>query len=263
MTIKEYHEHPALSRSRLWLLHESPQKFKWAEEHPEPPSPAFRLGAAFHKLALEPETFDNEYVVAPTIDRRTKDGKVLWEKFTQDSAEMGKELLNVDEMEVIAAMRESLMANPTARVLIEKGQKEQSFFWKEPNTGIEMKCRPDVLLTDDLKVIADLKSCSSADTEAFTRDVLRYGYDVQAALYTEGVQQSHPGKYAFIFIAVEKTPPYAVNVLETDSLVIDYGYIRYRELLDTYAECLNTGNWYGFNGAENIMNKIELPAWVK
>ena len=96
MTIKEYHAHPALSRSRLWLLHESPQKFKWAEEHPEPPSPAFRLGAAFHKLALEPQTFDEEYVVAPTIDRRTKDGKALWEKFTQDSAEMGRELLNAE-----------------------------------------------------------------------------------------------------------------------------------------------------------------------
>ena len=91
MTIKEYHAHPALSRSRLWLLHESPQKFKWAEEHPEPPTAAFKLGAAFHKLALEPDTFDEEYAVAPSLDRRTTDGKALWEKFVHDT--MGKELL--------------------------------------------------------------------------------------------------------------------------------------------------------------------------
>ena len=260
MTIKEYHAHPALSRSRLWLLHESPQKFKWAEEHPEPPTAAFKLGAAFHKLALEPETFDDEYAVAPSLDRRTKDGKALWEKFVHDT--MGKELLTYDEMETIAAMKVSLMANPTAKVLVEKGKKEQSFFWKEPNTGVDMKCRTDILLTDDVKCIVDLKSCSSADTDTFTREVLRYGYDVQTAIYTEGVQQTHPGKYPFIFIAVEKTPPYAVNIMETDPLVIEYGYIRYRELLDTYVECVKTGNWYGFNGAENVMNKIVLPAWV-
>lgn len=263
MTIKEYHAHPALSRSRLWLLHESPQKFKWAEEHPEPPSPAFRLGAAFHKLALEPETFDDEYVVAPTIDRRTKDGKALWEKFTQDSAQMGKELLNVDEMEVIAAMRESLMANPTARVLIEKGEKEQSIFWTNLRTNLELKCRPDIYIAGEVNVIADLKSTGSADTESFSRECIRFGYDVQAAMYTEGLKTKLPGNYTFIFIAVEKTPPYAVNVMEMDPAMIQYGQYRFEELLVKYQECRASGNWYGFNGANGEINKILLPKWVE
>ena len=39
MTEKEYRRHPAISRSELWHIRESPEKFKWYREHPEQPSP--------------------------------------------------------------------------------------------------------------------------------------------------------------------------------------------------------------------------------
>ena len=127
-----------------------------------------------------------------------------------------------------------------------------------------MKCRPDILIAnDDLHVIVDLKSCNSADTDSFTKECLRLGYDVQAAMYSEGVQTKYPGEYVFMFIAVEKNPPYAVNIMEMDKLVVDYGYVRFRELLDLYAECKKNNDWYGFNGTQNIINKIQLPAWVQ
>lgn len=262
MTLAEYHAHPALSRSRLWLLHDSPQKFKYAIEHPEEPTPAFRLGAAFHKLALEPETFDEEYIPYPGYDRRTKEGKQMYAEFLEEAH--GRTILTYDEMETIMGMVKSLMANPTAKVLLEKGIKEHSIFWKDKDTGVDLKCRPDIFIPDDgLKVIVDLKSTTSADTKNFTNECLRYGYDVQSAWYEEGVRTEYPGEYAFIYIAVEKTPPFAVNVMEMDKLMIDYGYIRFRELLDTYVECQKSGNWYGYMGSENNMNKIELPAWVQ
>lgn len=261
MTLAEYHAHPALSRSRLWLLNKSPQKFKWEEEHPEPPTAAFRLGAAFHKLVLEPETFDEEYVGTPDFDKRTKDGKAMYNAFLEKAG--SRTMLDYDEIQTIIGMRKAVMENPTARVLIEKGLKEHSIFWKDKETGIELKCRPDILLKDDVKVIVDLKSTISADTKSFTSECIRYGYDVQSAWYKDGVQTEYPGEYSFIYIAVEKKPPYAVNVMEMDKLMIEYGYIRFRELLNTYIECQKSGNWYGYMGSDNIMNKIELPAWVE
>lgn len=81
MTEKEYREHPAISRSELWKFRESPQKFKYAKEHPPEPTPALLFGQVFHKLALEPETFSEEFIAAPEIDRRTKDGKAAWQEF--------------------------------------------------------------------------------------------------------------------------------------------------------------------------------------
>ena len=35
MTEKEYRQYPAISRSELWRIRESPEKFKWYREHPE------------------------------------------------------------------------------------------------------------------------------------------------------------------------------------------------------------------------------------
>lgn len=262
MTIKEYHEYPALSRSRLWHLRQSPQKFKYAEEHPETPTPALRLGAAFHKIALEPETFDQEYIIAPDTDRRTSEGKRIYAAFLEQAAQ--RTVITYEDVQTIIEMSRALMANPTAKYLVETGLKEQSIFWTDKESGIDLKCRPDILIAnDDLHVIVDLKSCNSADTDSFTKECLRLGYDVQAAMYSEGVQTKYPGEYAFMFIAVEKNPPYAVNIMEMDKLVVDYGYVRFRELLDLYAECKKNNDWYGFNGTQNIINKIQLPAWVQ
>ena len=69
MTEKEYRAHPAISRSELWRFHESPQKFKYAKDNPPAPTPALLFGQVFHKLALEPETFSEEFIAAPAHKR--------------------------------------------------------------------------------------------------------------------------------------------------------------------------------------------------
>lgn len=262
MTLAEYHAHPALSRSKLWMLHDSPQKFKWAMEHPQEPSPAFRLGAAFHKLALEPETFDDEYAVAPDFNRRTKEGRQQYEAFLAEAE--GKTVLDIDEMRTAEEMVKSLMANPTAKKLIEVGQKEQSFFWTNPRTNLELKCRPDIYITGNgPDLIVDLKSTTSSETRSFTNECIRFGYDVQSAFYVEGLKTVYPdAEFTFMFIAVEKNPPYAVNVMEMSRDMVEYGRVRFEDLLMKYQECRASGNWYGFNGADNEVNKIELPAWA-
>lgn len=262
MTLAEYHAHPALSRSRLWLLHDSPQKFKYAIEHPEEPTPAFRLGAAFHKLALEPETFDEEYIPYPGYDRRTKEGKQMYAEFLEEAH--GRTILTYDEMETIMGMVKSLMANPTAKKLVENGQKEQSFFWTNARTNLELKCRPDIFLTGNgPDLIVDLKSTTSSETKNFTNECIRYGYDVQSSFYIEGLKTVYPdAEFTFMFIAVEKNPPYAVNVMEMDPEVVKYGQERFEALLVQYQECRASGNWYGYNGADGEINRIELPKWA-
>ena len=66
----------------------------------------------------------------------------------------------------------------------------------------------------------------------------------------------------FVFIAVEKDPPYAVNILQADELLIRRGYNLYRSLMDTYHECKMSGNWYGYLGKNNQINTLALPSWL-
>lgn len=67
MTEQEYRSHPAISRSELAKMSESPEKFKYYREHPEAPTPALIFGQLFHAMALQPETVDKDFAVAPTL----------------------------------------------------------------------------------------------------------------------------------------------------------------------------------------------------
>ena len=75
-SIAEYHARPGVSKTKLWcLLNDTPAKFKWLQEHPEPPTAVMQFGSALHKYVLEPDGFADESAIAPQCDRRTKAGK--------------------------------------------------------------------------------------------------------------------------------------------------------------------------------------------
>lgn len=260
MTEKEYRSHPAVSRSELWKLRESPEKFAYAKDHPEEPTPALLFGQVFHKLALEPESFHQEYAVVPKCDRRTKEGKAIWAEFQTGAGD--KAIVPMEMFEQAVEMRKSLMSVPFAVKLL-AGRKEVPFFWKDDLTGEECKCRVDCLNENfSQPIVVDLKSTTDASTEAFTKAAINYGYDLQSAMYSEGVEANLMQKPLFVFIAVEKDPPYAVNILQADELLIRRGYGLYRNLLDTYHDCKVSSNWYGYLGKNNQVNTLALPSWL-
>ena len=260
MTEKEYRTHPAISRSELFKIKESPEKFKYHKDNPEDPTPSLVFGQLFHAMVLQPETVWNEFIVAPNIDRRTKAGKEAYSEFEHNSHE--KTIVNADMAELATEMCNALMNNNDAQKLLE-GKKESEFFWIDELTGEECKCRTDVLTQiGDLNIIVDLKTAESAATENFTRDAVKYGYDFQSAMYKTGVEINTGKKHLFVFIVIEKKPPYAINILQADELFIRRGYDMFRELIGIYHDCKITGNWYGYLGKFNQINSLALPAWL-
>lgn len=260
MTEMEYRNHPAVSRSELWRIRESPQKFKYYKEHPEEPTPALLFGQVFHKLALERNTFFDEYVVAPEVNRRTKEGKQAWAMFVEEHAD--KTIIPVEMYAQAMDMCEAMAAEPLVGKLL-AGSHETAFFWKDDQAGEECKCRVDCLNTAYSRpIVVDVKSTADASAEAFIRDAVKYGYDFQAAMYSDGVEHNIMQKPLFVFIAVEKTPPYAVNILQADELLLRRGQSLFREYINIYHECKLSGNWYGYLGKKNQINNLALPAWL-
>ena len=72
-----------------------------------------------------------------------------------------------------------------------------------------------------------------------------FRYDVQAAWYLDGVNQGFAkGEQmfaTFIFIAVEKEPPYGVGVYQLDEADVISGREKARSDLATYAHATSTG----------------------
>jgi len=255
---EEYRADEGVSRSELHVLARSPMHYKYAQEHQREDTPALLFGSALHCYVLEPERFADEYIVVGKIDRRTTEGKA---QVTEIEAS-GKLPVSEDDYDTIKAMSESIRANPYAVRLL-KGEHEVSYFATDPTTGIRIKCRPDCRVDlGGVSVIVDLKTTRSASTESFSRACLDYGYDLQAAMYKQIVDEVEGKPHRFVFIAVEKDPPYACNVLEADELMLRKGADDLRGYLMTLAECRRTGNWYGYNGESGKPNIIGLPAWL-
>lgn len=260
MTEKEYRQHPAISRSELWHIRESPQKFKYYKENPPAPTPSLLFGQVFHKMLLEPDTFDDEFVVAPEANRRTKEGKQMWEAFVADHE--NQTIIPVEMYAKAKEMCEAVKREPFAVKLL-NGTAEVPFFWTDEMTGEECKCRVDCLNTAySQPIIIDVKTTADASTDAFIRSAINYGYDFQSAMYSDGVEKNIGKKPLFVFIAVEKEPPYAVNILQADELMLRRGYDLFREYIGIYHDCKVNDNWYGYLGRLNQINNLALPSYL-
>ena len=262
MTNAEYRSHPAISRSELFKIGKSPLHFKYERDNTPEPSAALIFGQAFHKFVLEPDSFGEEFAIEPIVDRRTRQGREEWEAFLE--LHSGKQTIRLADVSTFMCMKHELSENRHAAALIEQSQHETPFFWTDELTGEECKCRPDILAEiGGVPIIADLKSCASADTDSFAKDVVKYGYDLQAYMYSEGVKANTGKDYQFVFIAVEKTPPYAVNVMQADKYILMRGEALFREYIGTYHDCKESGNWWSYNGHFGNINILSLPAYLR
>lgn len=262
MTNEQYHSHSAISKSSLDLIRRSPlhyyiEKIGTDEDLKRKQTKAMNVGTAFHLLALEPDKFDAHVAVSPELNKATKEGKATWAAF--EAANQGKILLRPDDMEDLREMAKMIQAHPAAKFLLQgKGMVEASIFWRDDIYNADCRARPDWMRDDGLLI--DIKTCEDASPAQFDRHFWNYRYHVQAAFYLDGYKavygKESPG---FVFIVVEKKPPYAVSVRMITPEYTEIGRRAYLENLETYAKCLETGIFPGYG---NEVIEIHPPAWA-
>jgi len=253
----EYHNMvDYVSNSYLGRLDRCPA----AAKVPSEDTPTFAFGRAYHSFVLDgPESFGRDFIVAPEINKRTKEGKTEWEKFTEANKE--KTVISADDFKAIEAMYGALAIHPVAAVLLGKGRSETSIFWVDAETGLPCKVRPDRIPDGDHGVILDLKSVASAELGAFTRACMNFGYGREAGMYIEGFNNvSNATVDAFVFICQEKDEPYRVEVYTLEDLFIEYGKREFRRLITLEAECRKNNFWPHYKHEE--IRTIYLPNWA-
>jgi hypothetical protein len=255
---EEYHaDDSAISNSYLGRLAKCPANAKVKQEE----TAALVFGRSAHSYILEGEdAFFSQFAVYPKyMDRRTKEGKQEYLGFLE--ANRGKTVISEDDYDTITAMTDSIIRHPFAVKLLSEGRSEQSVYWVDKETGIYCKCRPDRIPDGDHGVIVDVKTTTDARPKQFRSSVISYGYDRQAGFYTEGYNAVCSGKVdAFIFIAVEKTEPYMVACYTLSDTFLEYGKIKFHQLLDLEKRCRETDEWPSYQDAE--LQELELPMWA-
>ena len=251
----DYHAHPAISKSGLDKIAKSPAHYKASRETKHEDSDALVFGSAFHDYILLPDTFQTAYtVLPPDFNGRTKKGKAMLESIQQS----GQTVLKAEWLTAIEGMAAAIAAHPKASVLLQGGKAEQSIFWTDGESGIDCRCRPDYL--NPSSIIVDLKSTTDASPEEFARSVAKYRYHVQDAFYSEGYYQA-TGQWprGFVFIAVEKTAPYAVACYSLNDDAKAYGRELFRRDLKTLLEAEKSQEWTAYSQEIEILS---LPAWA-
>ena len=111
---EEYRSGPGVSKSQLDQFAKSPAHYMASLTTPRKETPAMRIGTLFHGLILEPERV--QIAVAPQCDKRTKEGKYLWEIFCAENA--GAEIVTTEEGEMLSGMCASVRTHPAANALL-------------------------------------------------------------------------------------------------------------------------------------------------
>jgi exodeoxyribonuclease VIII len=214
---------------------------------PKEDTTAMKFGRAIHAYLLDPVEFSARYAVAPECDRRTKEGKAIWAELM----ESGKEVISAADMEAIQRMEVEF--EPVRKKWLTDVQTELPLVWTDDATGVECKGRLDALSSE---WIIDYKTTTDASTNAFTREAIRYGYDLQAAMYMDAARANGYNPKGFIFIAQEKSAPYLINVIRAGDAFLDRGRWIMMDLLQKYKECRDSDTWPGYGE-----NELILPEW--
>ena len=260
MSMPEYQAAPGISASGLNLIHRSPAHYKENRDNPSESTAAMIFGSMFHTLALEPELFKVEYAVLPSgLDRRTKEGKAIYADFQIEN--VGKQMVSADDYVAARNMVKGLRSHSRANQALAGGQAELSIFWQAhgPDGLIDCKSRLDYVTESG--VIVDLKTTTDARIDPFSRQCWQLGYHRKAAFYMDAYKAMF-GKEAegFLFIALEKEPPYGTALYLLDETASDQGRREYIHDLNAYAECLKNDLWPCY--PDEVM-AILLPAWAR
>ena len=302
MTEKEYRSHPAISRSELWWIDRSPEYFQYRKQHPPEPTPSLLFGQVAHKLLLEPEDFETDFAVAPAVDRRTRDGKAAWEEFLLtvgerkpvDAAtyEQAAEMIAVartvplvnayldgahelplfwtdPDTGIECKCRLDAMVRDENRVPVIVDYKTandasyKAFLKDVVNYGYYFQAAmySEGVIHNDLcprLIKGKPRKRWTKNPETGRR---KYWTEYPEKIVEDGNEGEiiHP---RWIFIVQEKTEPYSVNIFEMDMDFITAGYDKFRELIGTYASCVDTDYWPGYMGILDEPNLLQLPGWL-
>jgi hypothetical protein len=210
------------------------------------------LGSAAHALLVGGVGhFREQFVIRPEIapdgtGRGWNGNNKSCREWIAERHREGKVVLSEAQVETIKGMAISMSTHPLIAGGILDGLIERSLIWKDPETGIWLKSRPDAIPNDSGDV-ADLKTTRSVLMPEVVRTVGEFSYHMQAAMVADALQAVFDIKLtSFSLVMIEKTRPWCVRVtppMHQDDIA--RGRMQNRVALRTLANCLESGRWPG------------------
>ena len=254
ITNAEYHGRKThLSSTNIRTFKKNRKQFNYSLTHDlVKQTKSMADGTAVHAFFLERDKFDTDFVIKPADMRlSTKLGKE-WAQEHQSKIIIDSELGNN-----LYEMEKSFMDSPAKLIYDIKGHTELSYFWDDLGT-IKGKCRPDWLSYDG-SIVVDIKTTTDASPRGFQKSISTWGYHLQLGWYLRGLRKLGLPAEQFIFIAIEKTPPFCVGVYKADRDMINFAMKELDQLMPEIQTAMVSKEFPDYT--PEIM-QLGLPPWM-
>lgn len=233
-----YHAFPAMSASGLREFRKGPGYFKHWRESENKDTQARLEGRLVHMALGEPARFRAEVIVVEGSRQST----AVRELIAAHRA-AGKTVAKAEDIRVALETAAYCRTHPRIAEILASGVAERSFFWKDPVSGAQCKCRVDWITGRGAMV--DWKTFTNVwDDDLLEYQIRSMGYQFQKAWYMEGFYRVY-GRRALAFYSafIRNEEPYDVAIRDICEHSIEEAIPYIQRALTRYAECVRTNEW--------------------
>lgn len=286
ISIEAYHANDThISATQIKRAKESLRLFNWYEtgkivqEH----KTAFDFGNAFELALLAKDEYLKKVAIFPDQDfidlaksdnpelkvpRNSAIYKDLAAKFRAEN--VGKYEINEtgpESFETIEYMLDSCYQDSVIKSLIQNTEYQLSLFWTDEESGLNLKTRPDSCKRKK-NVLVNLKTIDDGSPEAFSRELSKWEYPLQACVEIQGALKTGlmPTVDNYFWLVVEKTAPYNATIYEFDQSDIAACMDGLKFTLDRIAKARKENKWPGYSDRADNQHGIltaRIPAWYR
>lgn len=214
-----------------------------------------RIGSAVDILITEPDRFQSRVIICPE-DYPGKGGPKPWSRkaeFCKDweaeKRKAGLITLTIEEKAQVDGTVAAILSHPEAGAFVANCPKQVVAIAQEPETGLRIKGRIDMLPGPETGLVVDLKTGDDASPAGFSAQCLRMYRHVQARFYCDLVRLAAPDTFTeplgMLFIMAETSSPHgvAVHKMDAGSPEMFLGLSEYMKALKGLDRCRTLGSW--------------------
>lgn len=247
----EYRKAPGYNYSSVKHALKSAAHYREAMDNPRPATAAMFMGTCLDSLALHrclcwTESQDG-------IAHNTPSGKAL------EKCRTGEIVLKPEAAALVRGASMAVHSHPDSKAVLAACKQRKLAAFGEID-GVPCKGQLDGYGMDGggIPLICDLKKVQ--DAADFAKDVAKFGYHIQAGLYSELVRQATGLMPMFVWLAVEEQPPHGVIVWQATNETLSLGLEKFKLCLDRIRRGEALGEWEGYLAG---IRELELPKWAK
>lgn len=246
-------------------------------------APHLDFGNAAELYLIDRKGFEEKVAIAPThewvedalaekpelkVPTGSKTYKDLEKGFNEENE--GKYIIPAEgeqSFQSILVQSARIQADEWISQIIKDIDYQSSCYWIDKETGLQMKCRPDIV-NHKHNVVINIKTILDGSPESFSKALTNHDYPLQACIEIEGVLESGLLKQVdhYFWLILEKDAPFNVQLYEFDEADLLVMRDEYHYNLRRIKKAMDTNYYPGYNEfADNSYGILtaKLPAYYK